>query len=157
MIIYIAILSILTVVIINATFGAIRSFAEFRVSRDLNTSAFSVMERLTREIRSAYAIDINQSSFDVSPGRLTLQKKDSGGAESTVEFYVENNSLKIKESGILIGALISSSTRMDNFTVRSLSNPNSNAIKAEVTLTASRGGISKTGNFYSTAILRGSY
>ena len=39
MIIYAAILSVLTIVTINATFSTIRSFAEFRVARDLNSSA----------------------------------------------------------------------------------------------------------------------
>ena len=157
MIIYAGILSVLTIVTINATFSTIRSFAEFRVSRDLNSSATSLLERLTREIRTAYDIEINQSSFGVNPGRLTLKTKPTGGADTTVEFYMENGNLKIKEGGVPMGALISSSTAVTNFTVRSLSNPNSIAVKTELGLTATRGSISKGGNFYSTILLRGSY
>jgi len=157
MAIYAAILSILTIVTINSTFSGIRSFAEFRVARDLNSSAASLLERLSREIRTAYAIEINQSSFGVNPGRLTLKTKGIGGADTTVEFYVENGNLKIKEGGVPMGALISSSTAVTNFTIRSLSNPNSIAVKTELGLTATRGSISKGGNFYSTILLRGSY
>lgn len=157
MIIYSAILSVLTAVTINATFSTIRSFAEFRVARDLNYSATSLLERMTREIRSAYGIDGAQSTLGTNPGRLTLLIKDSGDVNTTVEFYVENGTLKIKEGGVVMGALTSSSTAVTNFTVRSLSNPKSSAIKTELRLTATRGGVSKSGNFYSTILLRGSY
>ncbi|MEK9182159.1 MAG: prepilin-type N-terminal cleavage/methylation domain-containing protein [Patescibacteria group bacterium] len=157
MIIYAAILSVLTIVTINATFSTIRSFAEFRVARDLNSSAASLLERMTREIRAARGINAAQSSLGVNPGRLTLLTKDSGGADTTVEFYVENGALKIKEGGVAMGALTSSSTEVTNFVVRSLSNPKSSAVKAELGLNATRGGISKSGNFYNTILLRGGY
>lgn len=157
MVIYAAILSILTIVTINATFSTVRSFAEFKVSRDLNSSASSLLERLTREIRLAHGIDLAQSSLNINPGRLTLLTKNAADADTTVEFYVENNALKIKEGGVAMGSLTSSSTAVTNFTVRSLLNVNSSAIKAEFELTATRGEISKSGNFYTTILLRGSY
>ena len=157
MIIYALILSILTIVTINAVFSSVRSFAEFRVDRDLNSSATSLMERLTREIRSAYAIDAGQSAFNVNPGRLTLLDKNAGGADTSVEFYVQNNLLKIKENGAAMGSLVSSTTAVTNFTVRSLSTPNSSAIRAEIGLTTTRGEISRSGNYYTTILLRGSY
>ena len=157
MIIYACVLSVLTIVTINAVFSSVRSFAEFRVDRDLNSSATSLMERITREIRSAYAIDAGQSSFDINPGRLTILNKNAGGTDTAVEFYVENSLLKTKENGVATGSLISSSTAITNFTVRSLLNSNSNAIKVEIGLTATRAGISKSGNYYSTILLRGSY
>ncbi|KKR53612.1 MAG: hypothetical protein UT90_C0006G0024 [Parcubacteria group bacterium GW2011_GWA1_40_21] len=157
MIIYAAILSILTIVTINSTFSIVRSFAEFRTARDLNSSAASLLERMTREIRAANGIDLIQSALGANPGRLTLLTKDVSGADTTVEFYVENSKLKIREGGAAMGSLVSSSTAVTSFIVRSLSNPNSGAIKTELGLTATRGGVSKSGNFYSTILLRGSY
>lgn len=157
MIIYASILSVLTIVTVNATFSTIRSFVEFRVARDLNSSATSLLERITREIRSAHGIDGAQSTFGSNSGRLTLLTKDSGGVDTTVEFYVENGTLKIKEGGVAMGALTSSSTAVTNFIVRSLSNPKSSAVKTEFGLTATRSGVSKSGNFYTTIILRGGY
>lgn len=157
MIIYAAILSILTIVTINATFSAIKSFAEFRASRDLNSSATSLLERMTREIRSAHGIDGAQSILGANPGRLTLLTKNSLGADTAVEFYVENGTLKIKEGGVAMGALTSSSTAVTNFIVRSLSNPKSKAIKTELGITSTRSGVSKSAKFYNTIILRGEY
>lgn len=157
MIIYACILSVLTIVTINAIFSSVRSFAEFRVERDLNSSAISLMERLTREIRSAYAVDVTQSSFNVNPGRLTVMDKNAGGADTAVEFYVENNLIKIKENGVATGSLVSSSTVVTNFIVRSMASSNSTAIKIEMGLTATRAMISKSGNYYATILLRGSY
>lgn len=157
MVIYVAILSVLTIVTVNSVFSTIRAFAEFRVSRDLNSSGTSLMERLTREIRMAHGVDAPNSTLGTNPGRLTLLTKDAGGVDTTVEFYIENNALKIREGGVAMGALTSSSTSVTNFIVRSLSNPKSSAIKAEIVLTSTRGGISKSGNFYSTILLRGGY
>jgi len=157
MIIYAVILSILTIVTINSTSSIVRSFAEFRTARDLNSSATSLLERMTREIRAANGIDLAQSTLGANPGRLILLTKDVSGADTTVEFYVENNKLKIREGGVAMGALVSSSTAVTSFIVRSLSNPNSSAIKTELGLTAARGGVSKSGSFYSTILLRESY
>ena len=157
MIIYACILSVLTIVTVNSIFSSVRAFAEFRVDRDLNSSATSLLERLTREIRSAYAIDAAQSAFNVNPGRLTIIDKNTSGPDTNMEFYIENNSLKIKEGGVAMGSLVSSSTAVTNFKVYSLTNPKSSAIKAEIGLTATRGNISKSGNYYTTILLRGNY
>lgn len=157
MMIYTCVLSALTIVAINAVFLSVRAFAEFRVSRDLNSSATSLLERMTREIRTAHGIDVAQSTLGSNPGRLTLLTKDFGGTDTVVEFYEENGALKIKEGGVLMGALTSSGTAVTSFVVRSLSNSNSTAIKVEIGLSATRAGVSKSGNYYSTILLRGSY
>lgn len=157
MLIYATILSILSIVTINAIFSSVRLLAEFRVSRDLNSSTTSLLERVTREIRNARGVDIVQSVFGVNPGRLTLLTKDSNGADTTVEFYFENGTLKIKEGGVTMGILTSSSTVVTNFIVRSLLNPKSSAVKIELGLNATRGEISKSDNFYTTILLRGGY
>lgn len=157
MVIYVAILSVLTIVTVNSTFSAIRAFAEFRVSRDLSSSGTSLVERLTREIRKAHGIDAPNSTLGTNPGRLTLLTKDAGGVDTTVEFYIESNKLKIKEGGVAMGSLTSSTTIITNFIARSLTNTNSSAIKAEIGLMSTRGNISKSGNFYTTILLRGGY
>lgn len=157
MVIYACVLSVLTIVAVNAVFFSVRSFAEFRVSRDLNSSATSLLERMTREIRAAHGIDGVQSALGSNPGRLTLLTKDSVGDDIIVEFYAENGAFKIKEGGVAMGALTSNGTALTNFVVRSFSNSNSTAIKAEIGLSATRAGVSKSGNYYTTIILRGGY
>lgn len=157
MMIYACILSVLTIVAINAVFSSVRSFAEFRVARDLSSSAASLLERMTREIRVAHGVDWAQSTLGSNPGRLTLLTKDFGGTDTTVEFYEESGALKIKEGGVAMGALTSSGTTITNFVARSFSNSNSTAIKAEIGLSVTHAGISKSGNYQTTILLRGSY
>lgn len=157
MIVYVAILGIITVLAVNSTLEMTKAYVNLRVSRDMNTSATAVLERMTREIRGANDIDLAQSTLGANPGRLTLNTKDAVGADTTVEFYVENGLIKVKEGGVAKGALMTSSTQASSFIVRSLSNANSKAVKIDLTVAATRGNVSKTRNFYNTVVLRGSY
>ena len=157
MIVYVVILGIIAVLAVNSTLEMTKAYVNLRVSRDMNTSATAVLERMTREIRGAYDIDLTQSTLGANPGRLTLNTKDTVGADTTVEFYIENGLIKVKEGGVAKGALMTSSTQASSFIVRSLSNDNSKAIKIDLTVTAARGDVSKIRNFYNTIVLRGSY
>ncbi|MHB1118279.1 MAG: prepilin-type N-terminal cleavage/methylation domain-containing protein [Minisyncoccota bacterium] len=157
MIVYVAILSVVAVLATNVTLAMTRAFTDLRVSRDLNSSATVLFERLTRDIRSANGIDVAQSTFNVSPGRLTLNTKDSLGANTTIEFYVENGLIKMNEGGIAQGAIMTASTRIDSFVVRQLLNANTAAVTVEATISATRGDITQTRNFYTTVVLRGTY
>ena len=157
MIVYVVILGIIAVLAVNSTLEMTKAYVNLRVSRDMNASATAVLERMTREIRGADDIDAAQSVFGANPGRLMLNTKDAGGADTTVEFYLENGLIKVKEGGVAKGALMTSSTQASSFIVRSLSNSNSNAIKIDLTIAATRGNVSKTRSFYNTIVLRGSY
>jgi prepilin-type N-terminal cleavage/methylation domain-containing protein len=157
MIIYVAILGIIAVLSINATLAMTRAFTDLRVSRDLNSSATALFERLTRDIRGAYDINVAQSTLNTNPGRLTLDTRDSLGANTTIEFYVENGIIKIREGGVAQGTIMTTSTSVTNFVVRQLVNANTKAVKIEATISATRGDITRTRNFYSTVVLRGTY
>jgi prepilin-type N-terminal cleavage/methylation domain-containing protein len=157
MLVYIAILGVLSTLAINVTLSMTRAFAELRVSRDLNASGSVLMERLTRDIRSAYDVDAGQSTLGTNPGRLMLDTKDSGGANTTNEFYVENGLVKVRVGGVAIGAVMTTSSIVNNFVLRELVNTKSKAIKIEVTISATRGNITESRNFYNTVVLRGTY
>ncbi len=158
MVVYAAVLGVLSVLAINSTFIMTQAYASLRVSRDLNQSATAVLERMTREIRAASGIDPS-SVTGTNPSDLVLNTKDAGGAITTVEFYKDltDNLIKVKEGGIAKGSLMTSSTQVNNFVVRTMSGTNSKAVKIELTITATRGTKSKTRNFYNTVVLRGSY
>ncbi|KKU81900.1 MAG: hypothetical protein UY07_C0007G0054 [Parcubacteria group bacterium GW2011_GWA1_47_8] len=156
MVIYAAILGIIGVLAINSTLLMTRAFTDLRVSRDLNSSATALFERITRDVRGAY--DINAAStFGTNPGRLTLDTRDAAGTTTTVEFYVENGLVKIREGGVAQGAIMTSSTSVTSFIVRQLANTNTKAVKVEATISATRANITKTRNFYTTVVLRGTY
>ncbi|MBI5816966.1 MAG: type II secretion system protein [Candidatus Yonathbacteria bacterium] len=156
MVVYAAVLGVLTVVAINSMLIMTQAYASLRASRDLNASATAVLERMTREIRTATGIDPS-SVTGTNPSDLVLNTKDAGGAATTVEFYVQNGLINVKEGGVAKGALMTSSTQATNFVVRTMSGTNSKAVKIELTITATRGTKSKTRNFYNTVVLRGTY
>ncbi len=156
MVVYAAVLGILSVLAINATLIMTQAYASLRASRDLNASATAVLERMTREIRTATGVDPS-SVTGTNPSDLVLNTKDAGGAATTVEFYVQNGLINVKEGGVAKGALMTSSTQASNFVVRTMSGTNSKAVKIELTITATRGTKSKTRNFYNTIVLRGTY
>lgn len=157
MVVYVAIFGVISILAMQAMFVVTRAFTDLRVSRDLNSSGTALLERMTRDIRGAYDIDTAQSTFAATPGRLTLDTKDAAGVATTVEFYVENGVVKIKEGGVAQGAIMTTSTQISSFIVRQITGSLSKAVKVEVVLTASRGDITRTRNFYTTATLRGTY
>ena len=157
MVVYIALLAILTVLAVNMTLSMTRAFADLRVSRDINSSATTLFERITRDIRGAYDVDVAGSVLGTNPGDLLLDTKDSSGTNMTVEYFVSNGSVHIKENGVDQEAIMSASTQAVSFVVREAVSTNSKAVKVEVTLSATRGDITKQRNFYTTVVLRGTY
>lgn len=157
MVIYAGVLGLLSVVAINSTLTMTRAFTDLRVSRDLNSSATALFERLTREIRGSKSINLS-STFDSPTGRLTLDTEDSSGTATTVEFYIDvDNLVKVREGGVPQGAIMTPKTTITNFYLRRLTNTNSEAIKIEATITATRANITKTRKFYTTVVMRESY
>ncbi len=156
MIIYIAFFAVLSVLAINSTLIVMKSFYSIRLSQNINQSATVGLERMSREIRNAYGIDTVNSVFIANLGRLTLNTKDSSGADTTIEFYVSNNQLRIKEGGVDKGSLMTKNAVLTNLVFRQISNPNSRAVKIEMTIRDTRGTLQKDVVFYNTIILRGS-
>ena len=157
MVVYSAILGVIAVLATNSTIVMTRAFTDLRVSRDLNSSATALFERMTRDVRGAYDIDAAQSTLGTNPGRLMLNTKDAAGTNTTIEFYVTGNRVSIREGGIDQGAIMTSSTSVTNFVVRELTSTNTKAVKVEATISATRGGVTKTRNFNTTVVLRGTY
>jgi len=156
MLIYISILAVVSVLAINSTFGMLRAFSDIRVTRDINNTATVVLERMAREIRNANGID-GQSVIGSNPGKLVLNTKDNIGVGTTVEFFINGSTLRVKENVVDQGALHPQSVAIDNLVFYSLSNSASLAVRVELQLTGTRGDIQKTKKFYTTVVLRDSY
>jgi len=156
-VVYVALFSTLSAVAMASLFASIKSFNELRISRDINDSSVTIMERLTRDIKSATAIDYANSTFSATPGRLTLSTRNASGTALTVEYYVATSTLRIKENGVDVGSLMSAKTRVSGLVFRQINLGNTIGIKTELHLTSSRGSVSDVDHFYNTSILRGSY
>lgn len=157
MVVYAAMLGVISVLAINSVLSMTRAFADLRASRDVNSSATALFERLTRDIRTAYDVDVMQSTFGTNPGRLTVNTRDVAGASTTVEFFEDSGAIKIRQGGVLEGAITTTTTTVTNFVVYHLLNANTEAIKVDATLSATYGGATKSRNFSTTIVLRGTY
>lgn len=156
MIIYIAFFAVLSVLAIEAIMIVMKSFYTLRLTQNINQSATTALERMSREVRNAYDIDTAGSTFTTNPGHLTLRTKDSGGANTTVEFYVSNGQVGIKEGGVDKGSLMTKSTTVTNLVFRQITTTNSKAIKIEMSLHDAHGLLTRDAVFYDTILLRGS-
>jgi len=157
MIIYITILSALFILIINTLLLISKSYKSIKLTNDINNSASASLERIIRELRLAQNVNTSLSLLSSSPGKLVLNTTDNLGTPIVLDFYVENDTLKLNEDGVLSGVLIRDNVKVTNLIFRHIISTSSESVKVELTLTGSEGNTTKTENFYSTAVLRGSY
>ncbi len=162
MVLYVALFTLLSTMSMTALFQTVRAFNDLRISRDIDDSAVKIIERLTRDIKSSVDVDLINSSFASSPGRLTLHTVSASGTPLTVEYYVENSTLKIRETGADnivrdMGALMSSHTNIDALVFYYITSGPTRGIKTELHLSSTRGRTGDVDYFYDTSLLRGSY
>ena|SRR3989344_2174962 len=156
MIIYTAIVSLLTLTVVNSIIQLNTAYRQFKVVRTIGQSATFSMERISREIRGASSVDIGQSILDVNPGVLQL-KQVTGGVTRLVKFYLDGDIIKISENDVEEGPLTSNRASVTNLVFRLIVTPNSEAVRVEMTISASTNSYSKSEKFYDTIVIRGSY
>lgn len=154
--VYIAILAVLSVAAVNMLLLVSSSLAEIRVTRSINAAAASSLERIIRQIRDADAVNVGSSTLGSSPGVLSLS-----GSESPVlihRFSVSGGTLFFQSGSNTPIGLTASGLTVTNLVFRLITtSTTSQAVKVELTLAASTGKATTTQNFYGTAVLRNSY
>lgn len=150
MVIYLAILSVVSLIVINTILSFSQSYGNLRALRLLDHSASSALERMTRDIRSATSVDTANSALGVSPGVLTLLTSASA---TTTKFYVLNNILQVDVNNASSGPLTVSKSSITNLTFTKLSNGTTTAVKIDMTVSATDGTVSKSKNYHSTVVV----
>lgn len=149
MVIYIAIAAGILTASVNSASSLMKSFNGARIASKINNSAEAAMERMTREIRTAYGIN-SSSVLGSSPGRLKLDTYDAFGATTTIDFYLSNGVLMVAEGEGAGNPLTLDGISVSNLVFRQITNATaSKAVKIETTIQEKK--------FYDTAVLRGSY
>ena len=156
--IYVAIVTLLTVVVVNTAVVMTTVSAKARLKRNVLSEGGLSVERITREIRLADSVDISGSTLGVHPGVLRLNTIVGFDDETptTREFYLEDGTLMIKE-GTSTAVPLTSAVRVSRLvfyrTVASTSEAASVVLTAEDTFR----GLLESHTFYSTSVLRRSY
>lgn len=149
--VYLFILSILTVALISALMVMIRSSAASRIERNLNQSAVSALGRVVQELRRA------NSATVISANQLSLNTTDWSGVATTVQLSVQGGVLMIQSGASAAVPLTLGHSQVSSLTFTKVTTKHSQAVRVQLSLTDSRGSAPTTLNFNTTTVLRGSY
>ena len=152
LVIYVALFVLLSVVVIQSLIFTMKTYTTARSYRTLQQNGELVMERITREIRSASSVNVASSSFGASPGTLALSGSDSGGTPYTQSIAVGSGLAQLTTNGVA-SSLSSSEVTITNLTFWNITTSTTSAIKVQFSLsTVNLPVVSST--FYTTVILR---
>lgn len=156
-IIYVGLLAMVLVAVVNMFVLMGTSYNFLKLSRHMQTSATTAVDRMVRDIRNAQSINIAQSTLGTSPGVLTLNTTTAADTPQTLQFYVSSGILRVKQDGGDIGPVTLPDVTISSLIFRQISTGVSQAVKIELSLSAGTGPSTRSANFYSTAVLRDSY
>lgn len=156
-IMYVGIIAVMSVFIINMILSMFFAFANARDIRRLTLDGTIALERITREIRLANAVN-GTSVFDIHPSSLALASVmgSNDPTPATKEFLVINGRIAMRTNGNL-EYLVSPQTTTSLFIMRHIKTARSEGIKIEFTIERDtrKGPLARS--FYTSVILRGSY
>ncbi len=150
MVFYVALFSLVSLILVQAIITMIASFRETQVTADIN-QANQVLERMSREIRQAQSINT------ITASSLKLDTTDSSGNPATITFTLSGTDIELSQNDVLIGDLNSTNLKITSLAFTQITTTNSSAIKLTATVGSNRYGSTRTANFYDTLVLRGSY
>jgi len=156
MVLYVTILSFMLAIIINMLVIMNKSVRQFHALKSVQTSGELSLERIVREVRNAESYVTASSTLNTSPGNLVLSGVDASSTTRTVEFFVKDNGVHMKENGVDLGSLTASDARVTNLVFRQTATPHSQLIRTEMTVESGTSTYYRSSKFYATAILRGS-
>lgn len=157
MIIYVAVLSLLSSVLFASVMMVIQSFTRARAVRDLAESGRGTMERITREVRRATAINDAGSVFANPAGQLQLSTTNEAGGATTLTLAKNGDDLTIQEGTGSPINLLSGQVAVNGLTFHKWATSTASAIRIDLALTDDRLPGVEPVMFHTTVVLRGSY
>lgn len=157
MLVYTGILILIATAVSSTILALSRVYRSIAAEQRVEEAAMVALERMVRETRRADSIDEAQSIFDTSSGQLTIHTTDGDSTPLSMQFFLTGGGIHIKEGDVDIGPLTPASTRTTKLLFRSITTPQSKAVKIEMTVESGTSTSYRSKSFYGTAILRGSY
>jgi len=150
--VYIAIFSVIAVVVVSTMLSLSRSYISLRVTQNINNATMVAFEQMVRNVRLAESVDVANSTLGIHPGRLTVVVDTT-----TVEFYLNGTTLRMRKGGVDVGLLTTPDVSVTSLIFRRVTNGNSEGVKIDMTIQSTLGKITKTENVYDFVVLRDSY
>ncbi|MBI2039312.1 MAG: hypothetical protein HYT22_03495 [Candidatus Niyogibacteria bacterium] len=158
-VVYIAILAALSVFVVQAILAMAATLAEAKTVRRLTLDGETALERITREVRLASAVDDAASTLGAHPSRLSLDtvRSSTDPTFSDKDFYVLQGRIAFAEDGGAADYLTSPTSSTTQFIVTKITTPRSQAVRIQLALQAGSGSKLVSRSFFNTIVLRGGY
>jgi Tfp pilus assembly protein PilE len=162
MIIYLFIMTIISIAIMQSIVIVLKSNRVSFADANLRNSGYSAMETMVQQIRASKSVDTTNSIlYPSSAGALQLNQLDAIGNSYVVKFATSSGqTLGLYEGSTtpsLVGPLTLSGTKVIGLIFNLINTGNSEAVRIQLNLSATVNGVSENEWFYDTIILRGSY
>lgn len=143
MLLYVAILGVITVVIMGVFFTISRTNSRIVSLIEINSNAYSAMERIVYETSNAkniYLPTSNFANYDYDAGKakqfslVTKQAVPANENIAYIDFYLENNTIFIKQDGAAPIALTSSNVKVESLNFYYYKNNTRESVKIDFTV-----------------------
>ncbi|MDP3056929.1 MAG: prepilin-type N-terminal cleavage/methylation domain-containing protein [bacterium] len=143
MLIYVALLGVITVVIVGVFFVISRTNSRIVSLIEINFNAYSAMERMIYEVSNANNIYLPTSNFtnynyNAAKGRqFSLVTKQAVSANESIayfDFYLENDTIFMKQDGVAPVALTSENVKVESVNFYYYKNGTRESIKIDFTV-----------------------
>ncbi len=143
MLLYVALLGIITVVIVGVFFVISRTNSRIVSLIEINSNAYSAMERMVYEASNANNTYLPTSNFfnynyDGAKAEqfslVTRQAVSANESEAYMDFYLENNTIFMKQDGADPVALTSSNVQVENLKFYYYKNGTRESVKIDFTI-----------------------
>lgn len=143
MLVYTALLGVITVVIVGIFFTISRTNSRIVSLMETNSNAYSAIERIAYEVSNAKNIYLPTSNFvnyNYNVGKatqfsiVTRQAAPANETTTYLDFYLENNTIFLKQDGAAPIALTSSNVKVQNMNFYYYKNDKRESVKIEFTV-----------------------
>jgi prepilin-type N-terminal cleavage/methylation domain-containing protein len=151
--VYVAILSILSTVIVVITTSMLRTFSNLEAYEDITHSSTVALERITREIRKAESIDLDGSVLSIHPGVLILHTRNEGGMPTTITINLTDGKIMLQEGLLSPAPLTSERITISNLVFTRIPGANTEAVRIGLTAERSSQGTVVSKDFQTFIVL----
>lgn len=156
MIIYAAIFSTISIVLVSFLVGAMRAWMNAKTQRDLVVGAQNALNIVAQVVRPAQNIYLPESSLGVNLGTLSMTTEQNPPTHN-VKFYVTNDILYEQDGAAPAFAITPDNISVSQFQINTItSSSTSQGVQISLGL-LSKTIPSTTKTFYATMIWRGGY
>ncbi|MEK7535475.1 MAG: type II secretion system protein [Patescibacteria group bacterium] len=156
LVVYTAIVAVIFALVLTGMIGLYRSSRVARLSRTVNISAVTALERISREVRDAGTVMTASSTLNTNPGVLTIETDNASTTGGAYTFSVSSGRVQIADN-TSTQFLTSSDVNVSELTFWLATSTNGEAVRVKIIAAPVASSTLPARTFYSTTVLRESY